>query len=115
MKKIKYDKPTLAFYRPHLLDKTLADLQRELANAEGKDEREAAAAAIIKEYHTFFGGDEMQKDLWFLLAAALTHPDLDGVSGEINRSNLFFFYEFTLMLFNAMYVLHGKERYGKMV
>ncbi|MBC7937086.1 MAG: hypothetical protein H7Y86_17185 [Rhizobacter sp.] len=101
-------------FKPAVLPQTLEDMYKELAHAKGSEARAAAATEVIKEYYRFFKGDGMRKDMWLLLAAAMGNPDAENLMKAVERHNLIFFYEFTLMLFDAVYVLHGEEQFGKM-
>jgi hypothetical protein len=112
MPKHKNNPPVL--YQPAILPGTMADMYAALAHAKGPAERTAAAMEVINEYYNFFGGDGMRKDMWLLLSAAMGNPHAENLAKAAERYNLIFFYEFTLMLFDAVYLVHGGEKFGKM-
>ncbi len=109
-----FPKEQPVFYKPVQLPQILSGLQHELANAKGAADRKAAAIKIIDEYIGFFGADDMRNDMQILLSAATGKPDTQLLSQAAAQQDLIFFYEFTLLYFDAVYVVHGKERFGKM-
>ena len=102
------------FYKPVQLPQLLSGMQQELAHAKGAAARITAAIKIIDEYISFFGGDGMRSDMQQLLSAAIGKPGAQLLSQEAAQQDLVFFYEFTLLYFDAVYVVHGKERFGRM-
>lgn len=69
---------------------------------------------IIKEYYSCFGATGMRQDMWLLLCGTMGNVQADELADASSRRNLLFFYEFTLLLFDAVYMLHGQERFGRM-
>lgn len=92
-------------FQPATLPPALMALHDALANAGNDTARRQVAMAIIKEYFSYFGPTGMRTDMWQLLAATLTN-DLMPVFKEAQQcSNLLFFYEFTLMMMDAVLVI----------
>lgn len=102
------------FFQPACLPQALIQFAEALAAAGSNDARQSAALAIIHEYYSFFGPTGMRHDMWLLLTAALGSSNIDSLADNSNRRNLLFFYEFTLLLSDAVYTLHGGNRFGTM-
>lgn len=105
---------TPQFFQPACLPEALLELYEALVNASGKPASRQAALAIVQEYYNFFGAADMRKDMWLLLTASLGSSNIDSLKKAGNRHNLLFFYEFTLLLFDAVYTLHASDRFGTM-
>ena len=101
-----------AFFQPALLPALLAELREALANAASEYEKEKAAINIIHEFHSFFGVEGTRSDMWQLLSSALAGSGPGHLNNADDRYNLLFFYEFVLVFFDAVYVLHNKEKDG---
>ena len=82
----------------------LLNFQRNLREEQSK----AAAWAIIHDYFSFFG-EEWKKDLWQLLVGTLTSDQMDRLEKGMDRHNLFFFYEYTTLLLEALSLLREKR------
>ena len=63
---------------------------------------------ILKDYFETFDEQGPQEILWFMLTTAMKLENED-VSGT-ERSNMIFFYEYTLALFKASYILCNREK-----
>ncbi len=101
------------FFQPVILPAVLKAMHKKLVNAANKAAARRAALAIVKEYHGFFDATDMRRDMCLLLNAAMGRADREAITQE--QHNLHFFYEFTLLFMDAVYVLHGEERFGKLV
>ncbi len=101
------------FFQPACLPQVLMQYAEALATASAgnNDARQSAALAIIQEYYSFFGATGMRQDMWHLLTGALCGNNTESL---VHSHNLLFFYEFTLLLFDAVYALHGGDRFGTM-
>ncbi|HEV7332528.1 MAG TPA: hypothetical protein VGN63_15930 [Flavisolibacter sp.] len=87
------------------LPEKLISFQRNLHQEESK----AAAWAIIHDYFTFFNREEWRQDLWQMLVGTLTSEQMDKLEKGIDRHNLFFFYEYTTLLLEAVSLLRNKQ------
>ncbi|HEV7331892.1 MAG TPA: hypothetical protein VGN63_12705 [Flavisolibacter sp.] len=77
-----------------------------------QDRSKAAAWAIIDDYFSFFNYEAWRKDLWQMLVGTLTSEQMDQLEKGMDRHNLFFFYEYTVLLLEAVDLLREK-REGK--
>lgn len=89
-------------FPPASLPVELDDLYRELVTAENKEEKAAAAKAIINEYYRSYGKATIRQDMWKLLSAALGNPHAQNLMNGNERNRMICFYEFTLMLLDAV-------------
>jgi hypothetical protein len=105
----------LQFYKPAVMPAPILNLQEALIHASGEPVARQAALAIVQEYYGFFGCTGMRQDMWLLLSSAMSNNNTSCLATAGERYNLLFFYEFTLVLMDAVYVLHGEERLGKLV
>ena len=101
------------FFQPVVLPAVLKAMHKELVNAAGKAAARRAALAIVKEYHGFFAVAGIRSDMCLLLNAAMGRADMETIAQE--QHNLHFFYEFTLLFMDAVYILHGRDQFGKLV
>jgi hypothetical protein len=63
---------------------------------------------ILEEYFSTFEETGPRQILWFMLTAAMKLEN-ESVTGE-ERSNLLFFYEYTIAAFQAAYVLSEAKK-----
>ena len=92
-------------FKPATLPAALQQLHQALAKAGNEGSRREAALAIIHEYYSFFGSTGVRQDMWHLLSGTLCEEQ--GLLKESEeRAYQLFFYEFTLMLLDAGYVIH---------
>ncbi len=94
-----------SFFQPATLPTPLMKLYEALADAPNDQSRHQAAFAIIHEYFSFFGPTGMRHDMWLLLSTALCNKQSTALQKANNRRNLLFFYEFTLLLVDAVFVI----------
>ncbi|MBB1283217.1 hypothetical protein HRH25_02445 [Flavisolibacter sp. BT320] len=87
------------------LPEKLLSFQRNLH----QDGSKAAAWTIIHDYFTFFNHEEWRQDLWQMLVGTLTSEQMDRLEKGIDRHNLFFFYEYTTLLLEAVSLLREKQ------
>ena len=62
----------------------------------------AAAWDVVEQYFKCFGLADLRQELWRLLCATLTHPEMPRLQDAAERSNLIFFYEYTLLFIDAV-------------
>lgn len=89
-------------FQPVSLPVELDDLYRELVTADNKEEKAAAAKAIIHQYYKLYGKATIRRDMWKLLSAALGNPNTQMLMNGNERNRMICFYEFTLMLLDAV-------------
>ena len=112
MIKIK-NKPTeLPYFQPGVLPAVLMEMREALIHSGEGEAKQKAARDIVEEFHDFFGVEGMRQDMWKLLSAAITNVAAAGMEDASQRYNLLFFYEFVLVFSDAVYILHGNEKYG---
>lgn len=63
------------------------------------------ARELLKEYFACFGRGTVNRELWRMLAGALSDPEMPGLKKGVQRHNLLFFYEFTLIFMEAAELL----------
>lgn len=102
------------FFKPACLPPALLDKYEALTNTANGPAAIEACVEIIKEYHSCFDSTDVQQDMWLLLCGTLSNRHMDELGDAENRRNLLFFYEFTLLLLDAVYLLHGYRRIGRM-
>lgn len=86
-------------FRPATLPQALFELYQNLEQHQTSE----AAWAIVKEYFFFFGsGAGVRDDMWQLLSGTLTNKEIPNLKKAVDRHNLIFFYEFTLMFIDAV-------------
>jgi len=87
----------------NLLPEILINLRQELADKQTNE----SAWNIIAEYFRFFGLDDVYNELWLVTAGTLTNDEMQQSQKAIDRQNLIFFFEYTKMFFEAVYLLHN--------
>lgn len=95
------------FFQPAIMPPEIQDMRQELSHAANKEDAQKAATAIVKEYISYFGVNGVRNDMWVLLSGTLGQADVNYMAKAVERYNLFFFYEFTLLFMDAVNVLHG--------
>ena len=93
--------PTLA-----VLPQALQDLYARFCQQPGSE----TASLLVKEYFACFGGDTISRELWRMLAGTLSDPRMPQLQKGIQRHNLLFFYEFTLIFMEAAELLSREEK-----
>jgi hypothetical protein len=89
-----------------VLPKILVELRNGLKETKSKE----AAWKVIEEYCSFFGLETVHNELWLLTAAALTNDEVEEAEKAQGRQDLIFFFEYTKMLMEAVYLLYEKRR-----
>jgi len=92
-----------------ILPETLNKLHQELAEKQTKE----SAWDIIDEYFSFFGLESIHHELWLLTAGTLSNEEMQFAQRPVDRSNLIFFFEFSKMFYEAVYLLHSKHNEKK--
>lgn len=93
-------------FRPAALPQTLLELHEALR----QQPTPQAAWDIVKEYFFFFGTEGVQADMWQMLSGTLTNKEMPNLKKAVDRHNLIFFYEFTLMFIDAVNHLHMQQK-----
>lgn len=96
------------YFKPAILPEQMIELHEALVNANSGPAERQAAIAIIKEYFNFFGPTGMRADMWTLLSGALGNSEMVTLQDATQRHNLLFFYEFTLMMMDAVWRVYRK-------
>lgn len=99
---------TSTFFQPVALPEPLMDLFERMQLAASKPGGPIAAHNIIAEYCHSFNRGEIHRNMWMLYSAASCNQQMPGLRDTEARHNLLYFYEFTLMLLDAVYELHGR-------
>ena len=105
---------TEPFFQPVALPQQLMNLFEHMQQLAAEPSGHKAALAVVEEYYNFFGPTGMRKDMWLLYSAAMCSRHLPGLQDSDERYNVLFFYEFTLMLLDAVYLLHCNGCPGKL-
>jgi hypothetical protein len=79
----------------------LSDLHQNMSESNTK----VSAWAIIEEYFSFFGKELVTKELWLLLAGALSSDLVDDMDKALKRNDTIFFYEYTILFIDAVHLL----------
>src|SRR5580765_6556042 len=87
-----------------ILPETLVKLHQELADTQTTE----SAWNIVTEYFRFFGLEDVHNELWTITACTLTNNETQRFQKPIDRQNLIFFFEYTKMFLEAVYLLHNK-------
>lgn len=95
-------------YRAVLLPQELLQMQDALAMAKDAAACKKAAHAIIEEFCSFFDRENVRCDMQLLLHGSFCNSHLLLLNDADERRNIFLFYEFTLVMMDALYVLHSK-------
>lgn len=88
----------------HSLPDYLENMKQELRNKGSKK----AAWKIINEYFSFMGLESIREELWILTKGTITNDLMDQSEKGIDRHNLIFGYEFLVLFFDTVKVLHDK-------
>ena len=96
-------------YQPILLPTALLELQNDLAMAKDNAEYKKAAQAVIKEFCSLFDEEYIRADMQLLLHGSFCNPNLRFLGDAAERHNIFLFYEFTLVMMDALHVLFGNK------
>jgi hypothetical protein len=89
----------------HSLPGYLEEMKQRLLNEQSKK----AAWGIINEYFHFMGIETIKEELWILTKGTLTNDLMDPSAKGLDRHNLIFGYEFLVLFFDAVKVLHDKR------
>ncbi|MFC0774280.1 hypothetical protein [Terrimonas alba] len=81
----------------------LIKLEQQLKDAKTKQ----AAWDIINEYFSFFDMTGINKELWMLTVGTLTNEEME-VQNVKDRHNIIFFYEYTRLFYQAVFLLYNK-------
>jgi hypothetical protein len=90
----------------HSLPDYLEEMKQELLHEQSKK----AAWSIIDEYLRFMGLETIKEELWIMTQATLTNDLMDVSAKGLDRHNLIFGYEFLVLFFDAVKVLHDKRK-----
>ena len=90
----------------NILPETLSSLHQELTEKQTKE----SAWDIIDEYFHSFGLEEIYNELWLLTAGTLTNEETQFSQKAIDRSNVIFFFEYTMLFFEAVQLLYNKHK-----
>ena len=71
----------------------------------GKEEN---ARGVLHEFFDYFGEDSPREHLWFMLVLALK-SNSETITAR-HRSNMIFFYEYSVALFKAAHVLYMQQK-----
>jgi hypothetical protein len=92
-----------------LLPGHFVKMQQQLVASINPAAREKAAGAILPQYCNYIDKESLHQQMQLLLNATLTHPHLPAMANGSERHNLLLYYEFTLMMIDALYSLHAAE------
>src|SRR5688500_3992388 len=73
--------------------------------AKGKEKN---AWGVLHEFFDFFNEESPKEHLWYMLVMALKN-DNDDIDAR-HRSNIIFFYEYSVALFKAAYTLYERHK-----
>lgn len=91
---------------PAILPETLQELYDNFQQQHNSE----AARALIQEYFFCFKRETVNKELWRMLAGLLSDPKMPHLKKGVQRHNLLFFYEFTLIFMEAAELLVKEEQ-----
>lgn len=89
----------------HSLPDHLENMKQKLLNKRSKK----AAWKIIAEYFSFMGLETIREELWILTKGTITNDLMDQSEKGMDRHNLIFGYEFLVLFFDAVKLLHDKR------
>ena len=69
------------------------------------------AWTVINEYFHFIRIESIKEELWILTKGTITNDLMDQSKKGADRHNLIFGYEFLLLFFDAVKVLHEKREH----
>lgn len=98
----------LELYRPVLLPTHLQKMQDTLALAKDVTAYKKAALAIVEEFCSLFDTEYIRSDMQLLLHGSFCNPHLRYLGDADERRNIFLFYEFTMVMMDALHVLYDK-------
>jgi hypothetical protein len=96
-------------YRPVLLTAELQKMQELLARAKNATASKQAAVAILEKFCSFFDPEHIRSDMQQMLHGCFCNPHLKYLNDADERLNSFFFYEFTLLMMDALHTLYGSK------
>ena len=88
----------------HSLPEYLEEMKHKLATKNS----EKAAWKIVDEYFRFTGIESIREELWILTKGTITNDLMEQSEKGVDRHNLIFGYEFLILFFDAIKVLHDK-------
>ena len=91
----------------HSLPEHLQRMKQALLHKKNKK----AAWTVINEYFHFIGIESIKEELWILTKGTITNDLMDQSKNGKDRHNLIFGYEFLLLFFDAVKVLHDKREH----
>ena len=91
----------------HSLPEHLQRMKQALLHKKNKK----AAWTVINEYFHFIGIESIKEELWILTKGTITNDLMDQSKKGADRHNLIFGYEFLLLFFDAVKVLHEKREH----
>lgn len=100
---------SFSFYQPVLLPAALQGMQQALVRARGEAGSHKAAIAILKHYCNTYERSGIQQNLQLLLNGSFCNPQMTALADAAERQNIFLFYEFTMMMMDALYMMQGGE------
>ena len=86
----------------HSLPTYLENMKQRLLS----EQSTGAAWSIIDEYLHFMGLETIKEELWILTKGTLTNDLMDQSQKGMDRHDLIFGYEFLVLFFDAVKVLH---------
>lgn len=98
------------YFKPTILPEQMIEMHEALVSASSEPSERKAALAIIEEYYNFFGRTGMRPDMWLLLTGALGNYEMRILNDPTQRHNLLFFYEFTLIMMDATWIVHRNKK-----
>ncbi len=91
----------------HSLPDYLENMKDELLSKGSKK----AAWSIINKYFHFMGIETIREELWILTKGTITNDLMEQSEKGMDRHNLIFGYEFLVLFFDAVKVLHDKREH----
>jgi hypothetical protein len=70
--------------------------------------KEKNAWGVLHEFFDFFNEESPKEHLWYMLVMALKN-DNDDIDAR-HRSNMIFFYEYSVALFKAAYIIYERHK-----
>lgn len=70
--------------------------------------KEKNAWGVLHEFYNFFNEESPKEYLWYMLVLALK-SDSEAIDAR-HRSNMIFFYEYSVALFKAAYTLYEQQK-----
>jgi len=88
----------------HSLPNYLENMKQELLNKGNKK----AAWNVIHEYFDFMGMEAIGEELWIMTKGVITNDLMEQSEKGQDRHDIIFNYEFMLLFFDAVKLLHDK-------